>query len=138
MSGLLRHVCPIVLFILFVATSIHSQTQTVLQNTDTTRTLSDRWKWAHSVASKNDFDKGYWIGYSIQRTMGERSMVGCYYSDPKRNRPSLGELITGLRKENNLTDMSMHGLGSTEGFIDIDEDKNPKRLIKKEVGILVH
>src|SRR5260370_41789798 len=54
----------------------------------------------------------------------ENSYIGSYYSDRERNRPSLGELITGMRED-------------PDGDINRENEK-PERKIMKEVGILFH
>ncbi|HLF15235.1 MAG TPA: HEAT repeat domain-containing protein [Bacteroidota bacterium] len=111
--------------------------QIVIRHTDTTSSLTDRWKWAKAEAGRKDFDNGYWIGYSIEKQMGERSFIGSYYSDQRRNKPSLGEIVTGVRVED-LPSVTDNDFTSMEGTMDFDDEKKPRRKVRKEVGLLFH
>lgn len=125
---------------LIIAAGLFSElaAQTVLNMSDTAKTLAERWTLAREQASKKGFTKGVWIGYGITRVMGERSIIGSYSSDSRRNRPALGELITGMSKVEDLTDFRLSGVSSTEGVTDFGDGKQPRKMVKKEVGILIH
>jgi hypothetical protein len=110
---------------------------TVIRHTDTTSTLADRWAWATTGAGKRDDGNGCWVGYSIVRRMGERSFIGSYYSDRRLNRPSLGELVTGMSVER-PPDVPRDDFGSMEGVMSFDEGNSPQRMVDKEVGLLFH
>ena len=99
--------------------------------------LGERWKWATAEAGRQNFSKGYWVGYSITKTMGERSFIGSFHSDEKRNHPSLGEVVTGMRTDD-LPPYPNGEFGEMSGFVTYDDEKKPEKLVKKEVGILYH
>lgn len=98
--------------------------------------LPDRWAWAKSEAEKQGFAKRYWIGYSIEKSMGERSFIGSFYSDRKKNRPSLGEIVTGVRAEE-LPSFPSDEFGEMSGFVTYDDETTPRKVVRKEVGILL-
>jgi HEAT repeat protein len=101
--------------------------------------LTDRWKWAVSEAARNGDSKGYWVGYGIERMMGERSFIGSSYSDERRNKPSLRELVTGV-EVNDLSEFTGGHDGSTSmsGTMNFGDGDTPERMVKKDVGILFH
>lgn len=101
--------------------------------------LAERWKWAVSEAGGKGDPKGYWVGYSIERMMGERSFIGSFYSDERRNKPSLRELVTGV-EVNDLPALTggHDGFTSMSGTMDFGDDDKPRKKVKKDVGILFH
>ncbi len=100
--------------------------------------LADRWKWAHTEAGRQELTKGYWAGYSIQRLMGEHSTIGSVYSDPRRNRPTLSEIITGTEQLGDGNPSGWVDYGDNEGLINDDENQSPEHQVMKEVAILFH
>src|SRR5436309_9199245 len=68
--------------------------QGVIRCPDANASLGVRWNWAKKETSSRGAN-GYWIGYSFMREMEKNSMVGSFYSDRRRNRPSLAEVIAG-------------------------------------------
>src|SRR6185503_16640092 len=109
--------------------------QTVVRHGDPTAALADRWKWAKAEAGREDFDKGYWIGYSIEKTMGEHTYIGSFYGDDRKNRPSLGELVTGMRVED-LPNFHGDDIGEMSGTLDFGDEERAQKMVKKEVGFL--
>ena len=112
--------------------------QAVIRYPDTTGMVKDRWEWATRAATARQPITGFWIGYSIERLMEENSFIGTYYSDQRRNRPSLLEVLSGSHQE--LTPSLPHsdGFTSLEGMITVDVENESARMIAKEIGILVH
>lgn len=111
--------------------------QEVLKYPDSTGTFPARWERAHQDASVRSF-RGYWIGYSIKKMMGEHTFVGSYNSDPKKNKPTLREVIYGGGEEN----MKISGLkdfeGEFQGLFSFDDDNRHEKETVKELGILIH
>src|SRR5260221_382217 len=106
----------ILVFVIALATIVLSgPAQPVLHTPDTSKPLTDRWAWALTQAKTKGFGKDYWIGYSIDRLMGERSYIGSFYSDRRRNTPTLGELLTGMKSDDRMDDRSTHGFSSMDG-----------------------
>jgi hypothetical protein len=112
--------------------------QQVIHIPESTKTLHDRWTWALGEAKTKGSGKDYWIGYSIDRLMGEKSYIGSFYSDRRRNTPTLGELLTGMKQDDRIDDRSTHGFSSMDGNFSFDDEDKPERKVVKEVGILFH
>jgi hypothetical protein len=131
--------------LLTVAGTLRVPAQMIVRYPDSTRSLAPeqpalavRWQGALEEAKRRGFSKGYWIGYSIERLMAENSFIGSYYSDTRRNKPSLGELLTG-REQLDVSPRSSSGNFTvnegytTEGNLD---SRRPK--VMKEIGVLFH
>lgn len=81
---------------------------------------------------------GFWIGYSIQRLMEERSYIGSWGRDVGGEGRTLGEMIRGGAstavaandREAAVKDAARRALG------DLDKSRVPDRLVMKEIGIL--
>lgn len=86
-------------FFLLIVISVllqRADAQPVTQAPEGLHSLKARWDWAVDAGGKTG---GVWIGYSIQRLMGENSWIGSFNSFPEKEEPSLYELITGQRIE---------------------------------------
>jgi len=125
---------------LFIVISLGSMvhTQPACRYTGPDAPLSKRFEWANGQARAKGWSDNFWIGYSIVKNMSQHSFIGSWSSDPERNRPSLSEVITGMRPaaEEHLTDGSMQG--DFDGVC-LDADtigKGPS--VQKEVGIVLH
>ncbi len=100
---------------------------------DTSGSLLKRWEGARKEAQKELGSKSFWVGWSIERTMGRRSFIGSYYSDESKNRPSLRELLTGMKPDPILRqneDGEFKRVGA-------DADRK-EQTVTKEVAILLH
>ena len=114
--------------------------QQVVRHPDTSKPLAVRWEWARAEAKNRNFDGGYWIGYSIQRLMEEKSFIGSYCSDERRNHPSLLEVITGKTPLNTGSpeDPSDDGSAVSGNMSVEDGGKSSHEKVTKEVGFLFH
>jgi hypothetical protein len=81
----------LLIIVMFAAGISGASNQMIVRHPDPASPLSDRWKWAEGEAQRRGFDKGHSIGYAIQRLMPTNSYIGSFYSDLRRNKPSLGE-----------------------------------------------
>ncbi len=127
------------LITIFLAALVaRSDAQTVIHDRDTGKSLSERWDWAIHQAQTRDFPDGYWVGYSIERLMGERSFIGSFSSDEARNRPSLLEVITGMKPEVRLDTRSGHEPDEPGHVTDEGAEERPESRVVKEVAILFH
>ena len=125
-------------FGLLIASGITgTSAQKVVRDPDTAAPLPGKFAWAQAEAKKRGFESGYWVGYSIQRQMSEHSYIGSFYSDPRRNRPSLSELVTGARQ----LDIRSDGISGDDNDNDVvtndDDGRGSGRKVAKEVGILL-
>lgn len=111
----------------------------IVRHPDPAQPLPKRWEWAAAEGSRKDSRGGYWIGYSIDRMMGERSFIGSFYSDEGRNRPSLRELLTGKHTDD-VADEAAGSPGSPNairGKMNFRDNGKPvEPTVRKEVAIL--
>lgn len=124
----------VVFLVVLAAVVVRSDGQTVEHAPDPGKPLTERWKWALGKS----IVKGYWIGYSFERQMGERSFIGSFYSDERKNRPSLLEMLTGRKPDERLLSWHAGRSGDIQGMFDNDDDRAPVKEVMKEVGILFH
>jgi len=107
----------------------------IIKCTDTNQPLSDRWEWA--VKQSDNSNRGFWIGFSIQRLMNKNSFMGsCYGSHPLKT-PSLEMILHGveINDPNNLEDIR----GVTFQALDNFDRKNKyEEKILKEVAYLFY
>ena len=103
----------------------------------TQKPLADRWRWAISEDKNKNVHENFWIGYSFVKMMQINSFTGSFYSDSKRNKPTLCELLgvkTCVRDEESFG--SAHKVSLTDGSTIIDTDSGEERIVPKEVGVL--
>src|ERR1700741_751388 len=111
----------------------------VIRHTDSQQKLAQRWEWALNEANNKQLGTGYWIGYSIDRLMQENSFIGTFYSDHKRNRPSLLEVISGVVQDSSPSYRHDGGnFSMMDGMMTLDDEESHRKKIVKEVGILFH
>ncbi len=110
-----------------------------IQTKDSGKTLGQCFEMAHKEAAAKGYHYGYWIGYSIQRIMDEHSFIGSYYSEKKRNHPTLSKIISGARLNNiDQPDMDIGYCQIIEGMVSAGADDKPRKKVTKEIGILFH
>ena len=73
----------IIISIIILAQSVPAAgKQIVIHHPNPEIPLQKRWEWALQEMQNQAFNKGVWIGYSIEKLMGKGSVMG-YWSDPK-------------------------------------------------------
>ncbi len=96
--------------------------QQVMMHPQPEDALDQKWQWAEQQARQDDAARrGYWIGYSIDRLMGEYSFVGSWHS--RGNRKTLHEVLYGEKPEFDYRDRRRG-------------DKKSTRKVVKEVALL--
>ena len=137
--------CCALCALLTVAAPLRLPAQLIVRYPDSTRSpapdtpaLADRWKGAVEEAKKRGFSKGYWIGYSIQRLMPENSFIGAFYSDTRRNKPSLSELLSGREQVEVFPERTSGNFTVTDGVTFVGDTDSRRHKVMKEIGILFH
>ena len=96
--------------------------QHVMRHPQPDEALGQKWQWAEEQARQDDdARRGYWIGYSIERLMGEYSFVGSWHS--RSNRMTLHEVLYSEKPEFDYRDRRRG-------------DKKSTRKVIKEVALL--
>lgn len=117
--------------------------ETVIPSLQQNLPLNQRWDWAKKEALNQNFGKGYWIGYSIQRWMGEREYFitgsNMNFDNLRNGRPSLSEVILG-KKEPGLPeepDDQKVKRAATQALADLENSKSKERQVLKDIAVLV-
>lgn len=113
--------------------------QTVIKHPNPTDKLDERWEWAMKEAKNSKFKDGCWIGYSIQRLMGENSYIGAFHSPPRAGEVPLAEIIYGKKdqsKEKKISDEQTIKEAAQQALKKLESGKHPDKKILKDVAIL--
>ena len=132
------HVLTITAIVVQLACRNALYPQQVVNLSDSTQSLSTRWQHALRHASAQSMTGGFWIGYSFKKVMPENSFVGSYSSDPDKNKPSLREMITGIRVEDHWAHEMHNFEGEMEGEFSFENGERHVSQIVKEIGVLMH
>ena len=85
---------PIITLAFLLLAPAVGQAQQVRHHPQPEAALGQKWQWAEEQARQDDdARRGYWIGYSIERLMGEYSFVGSWHS--RGERETLHEVLYG-------------------------------------------
>jgi hypothetical protein len=120
-----------ILFLMIAGVVVPAIPQTVALAPEGLNGLQERWEWAVREAGSERRAGGIWIGYSIQRLMGEDSWIGSFNSFPEKDEESLYEIITGRRIEfedrdrDDLKDAARKALSRAE------RKRNEKKVVKE-------
>lgn len=119
--------------------SISSFSQTVIKHPNPADKLDQRWDWALKEAKGSKFKDGFWIGYSIQRLMGENSYIGSFHSPPRAGEVPLEEIIYGKHKnsgEPKISDEEAIKDAAERALKKFAGGEHPEEKILKNVAIL--
>lgn len=113
------------------------QAQEVIQYPNQNDDLSKRWTWAENETKSKKYKNGVWIGYSIQRKMGENSHIGSFSRDYK-DKITLQELIYRKKPDpdEKLSDKEIIERTIKETLDELRDEEREKRKVLKDVAIL--
>jgi hypothetical protein len=101
----------------------------VIHHPGQTGALITRWKWALAEAEKQKFDRGFWIGYSIEREMNEEQHM--IMGEVSINDEQI--IIRGVPLNELLAAKETDQLHPTRVVI---ENNKKKQTVKKQIAIL--
>lgn len=119
--------------------SISSFSQTIIKHPNPTDKLDQRWEWALKEAKSSKFKDGIWIGYSIQRLMGENSYMGSFHSPPRTGEIPLEEIIYGANKKpegEKIADEQTIKDAAERALNKLERGHHPEEKVLKDVAIL--
>ncbi len=102
--------------------------QEVTRHSDEASSLEGRWAWAESEGARVQ-EKGYWVGYSIDKLMWEQSFIGSFGS--RRSNKTLYEILGEPEK---IIDRTAWGMSN--GYKRSAHHEG--RLLLKEIAILFY
>ncbi len=132
-----NHFVFIIAIILFLSNLCFSQT--VIKYPNPADNLDQRWGWALKEAKNSNIKDGFWIGYSIQRLMGENSYMGTLHSPPRSDEIPLDEIIYGKKEkfqEQKISDEQSIKDAAERVLKKLESGKHPEEKVLKDVAIL--
>ncbi len=107
--------------------------------------IADRIAWARAEAKTNRWDKGFWLGFGIQRLMGEHSSMGWHPWGGPETHLTLDDLINGRKtplEKKVANDQAARGTAASmpaaaSAFAARQRDDEPERPVMREIGILL-
>ncbi len=133
-----QQIAASILFILIFSNLSFSQS-VIKQHPNPADKLDQRWEWALKEAKDNKFKAGCWIGYSIQRLMGENSHIGAFHSPPRSGEVHLAEIIDGKKEksqEKKVPDEHAIKEAAQQALKKLESGKHPEEKVLKDVAIL--
>jgi len=100
--------------------------------------LSDRVDWAFQEAGKASLAKGFWIGFSIRRLMGEHSYIGSHFRGSDDRKLSLEELLYGRKTaaEKKISEEQAIKEAADKALASADRGQ-PEQKVAKDIAILL-
>lgn len=127
------------LLLMVLAWSVELHARTVSHAPESLDKLDARWAWAVESSAKIRGQKGFYIGYSIQRMMGEHSYMCSGYHPDRSGEPTLNEVIYGkksplskLSGEKTIAEMAEAALKR------VRTHKRAEKKVLKEVAIMFY
>lgn len=100
-------------------------------------TLEARYDWALGEASKSGPGRIFWIGYSVDKLMGENSHIGSYSVGGRGWDLSVAEVLAGKKTAAVPADAAEDVRGAAKAALDeLDSRRNAEKKVWKELGFL--
>lgn len=136
MNRLLIRIITILLIML--ALSTYAIAQRVVKYPDNKQDIKVRWNWGLEQSREKINKDGFWLGYSIQRLMGENSFIGCFNTDNEKE-TSLSEMIYGKNEKQHykkIPDDEVVREAAKKVLKRINDPDAPVDKVVKEVAVL--
>jgi len=102
----------------------------VVRPPDGAAPLQAKFDWALGRPAQAPAGRAFWVGYSIDRLMGERSHIGSFHDGGRGRDLSVADILAG-RKEPSAADIS----GAARAALDeIESRGKPEKQVLKELG----
>jgi HEAT repeat protein len=125
------------LLVVLSLTWANARSQEVLHAPAEQKSFAQRLDWAKSTAKAGpSFVNGYWIGYSIERTMHEDSSMG-WSGRSDKDIPTLQELLSGKGRADPDAVQERKMLAAVQKELQaVSADKKERQKVLKKVAIL--
>jgi len=99
--------------------------------------LDARWAWAVKTTNELKGKTEFYIGYSIQRMMGEHSHIGSW-SDEHTDKKTLYEIVYGKKPPTSKSSLWKKSVSELARMVleDTQKHKKPEKKVLKEVAVL--
>jgi HEAT repeat protein len=100
--------------------------------------LAERVDWAFQEAGRAGLGKGFWVGFSIRRLMGEHSFIGSHFSGSSDRKLPLEELVYGRKTavEKRISNEQAVREAVEKALTSAERGK-PERTVLKDIAILM-
>lgn len=126
-----------VLCIWVVTPFIRAQSIKVTHAPQSLASLDARWAWADKTTNELKGKTDSYIGYSIQRMMGEHSHIGSW-SDEHTGKKTLYEIVYGKEPPTSKSSLWKKSVSELARMVleDTKKHKKPEKKVLKEVAVL--
>lgn len=138
MAGIKKALAPILAIGLVAGMTVRFAAAQVIHHPRPNSSLAERVDWAFQQAGKEGLGKGFWVGFSIRRLMGEHSYIGSYFSGSSGRHLSLEELIYGRKTaaEKKISGEQAVREAAEKALTSAERSK-PERTVLKDIAILM-
>lgn len=116
---------------------IQAQSVKVTHAPQSLASLDARWDWAIKTTNELKGKTDFYIGYSIQRMMGEHSHIGSW-SDRHTDKKTLYEIVYGKEPPTSKSSLWKKSVSELARMVleDSKKHKKPEKKVLKEVAVL--
>lgn len=116
---------------------IRAQSVKVTHAPHSLASLDARWVWAIKTSNELKGKTDFYVGYSIQRLMGEHSHIGSW-SDEHSSKKTLYEIVYGKEPPTSKSSLWKKSVSELARMVleDTKKHKKPEKKILKEVAVL--
>jgi len=101
-------------------------------------TLDAKSDWALKASAKYGTGRGFWVGYSIERLMGENSRIGSFTDGGSGRDLTVAEVLAGLKVAANPSAAREDLRGAAKAALDeIERQGKPEKKVLKELGFFL-
>ena len=127
----------IILGVWILSPFIQAQSVKVTHAPQSLASLDARWAWAVKTTNELKGKTDFYIGYSIQRMMGEHSHIGSW-SDVHTGKKTLYEIVYGKEPPTSKSSLWKKSVSELARMVleDTKEHKKPEKKVLKEVAVL--
>ncbi len=123
--------------LLATALAAHELPREVLRHPNPGEPLAARYSWAVRESGARKYGTGYWIGYAVQKRMGEGSSIGSFEHGGRSPQLTLEEILAGKKLENARA-ASAESVRATarEVLEDLEKRTKAEKKVWKDVALL--
>jgi len=138
MVGIKKALAPILAVGLVAGLSLRLALGQVVHHPRPESPLAERVDWAFQEAGRAGLGKGFWVGFSIRRLMGEHSFIGSHFRGSADRKLSLEELIYGRKSaaEKKISEEEAIREAADKALASGDRGQ-PGRKMAKDIAILM-
>ena len=100
--------------------------------------LEERFAWSLDEAGKAGAGTEVWIGYAVERLMGENSHIGSFHGGRRGQEQTVAEVLSGRKALPVAPDSGGEVRQAAKAVLDdLENKKKPEKKVLKEIGIFL-